>query len=103
MNNDKLEKFKEKYCLVCGSQRCTGESEWLEGCPDYRQYMENPDKPEIVTTILDHFDINFRVVYPENKNKYVLIDEISKWMVDYCKRNNVAIINNVTGKPLFEK
>ena len=31
-----LEKFKQEYCLTCGSQRCTRENEWLEGCPHYR-------------------------------------------------------------------
>ena len=43
MNTEQIEKFKEKYCLVCGSQRCTGEGEWLEGCNDYRRYVSNTD------------------------------------------------------------
>lgn len=32
MNN---KEFKQKYCSKCGSQRCTSEGEWLEGCPHY--------------------------------------------------------------------
>lgn len=103
MNTEQIEKFKEMYCLVCGSQRCTGEGEWLEGCNNYREYMLNPDANNnpIVLDHLNHFDVNFRVVCQEDANKYALIDEISKWMIDYCKKNDVVIINNITGKPWF--
>ena len=102
MNNDKIEKFKEKYCLVCGSQRCTGEDEWLEGCTDYRQYMENPDKPNaLIIDHLDYIDVNARIYYPHNRSKYVLIDEMTKVMIDYCKKNHVVL--SINGKPLFEE
>ena len=26
------EEFKKKYCDFCGTQRCTGDGEWLEEC-----------------------------------------------------------------------
>ena len=28
--------FKQKYCIKCGSQRCSGEGEWLEECEHYK-------------------------------------------------------------------
>ena len=31
-----LEKLHNDYCKTCGSQRCTGEGEWLDGCKHYR-------------------------------------------------------------------
>ena len=34
-----LENFKEKHCSTCGSQRCTGSQEWLEGCEKWRKYQ----------------------------------------------------------------
>ena len=55
---------------------------------------------QIVLEHLNHFDVNFTVVCQEDANKYALIDEISRWLVDYCKKNNVAIVNNVTGKKI---
>lgn len=36
-----LEELYVKYCPGCGSQRCTGEGEWLEGCPHYRELKKN--------------------------------------------------------------
>ena len=40
MNQKDLEKFKKEYCFSCGSQRCTGEDEWLEGCNYYKEYIK---------------------------------------------------------------
>ena len=37
------EEFKDKYCRCCGSQRCTGEPEWREGCKMYRQKVVATD------------------------------------------------------------
>lgn len=34
--------FYNKYCIKCGSQRCTAEGEWLEGCEHYKE--ETMDK-----------------------------------------------------------
>jgi hypothetical protein len=34
-----LEVFKEKHCSTCGSQRCTGSPEWLEGCEKWKKYQ----------------------------------------------------------------
>ena len=31
------EEFFNKYCKKCGSQRCTAEGEWLEGCRYYKE------------------------------------------------------------------
>jgi hypothetical protein len=101
-SSEKLDKFREEYCKTCGSQRCAGE--YFENCQDYRQYMKNPDMPNV--NILDHFDkfnINLTFLYPKGKSKYELIKEITDWMKEYRKKNNVVIVNN-DGKPfLFEE
>lgn len=34
------ERFKKLNCPMCGTQRCTGEGEWLEGCKAYREFMK---------------------------------------------------------------
>ena len=34
-----MEVFKKIYCEYCGTQRCTGEGEWLEGCRYYQKYI----------------------------------------------------------------
>lgn len=31
------EEFYNKYCVNCGSQRCTRNGEWLEGCEHYKE------------------------------------------------------------------
>lgn len=31
------EEFKDKYCAYCGSQRCSGEELWRDGCKLYKQ------------------------------------------------------------------
>ena len=36
------EEFYNKYCVNCGSQRCTAEGEWLEECRHYKE--ETTDK-----------------------------------------------------------
>ena len=41
-----LGELHKKYCYECGSQRCTGEGEWLEGCPHYRELKEEYGKLE---------------------------------------------------------
>lgn len=43
---DKIEQFKKEYCSVCGTQRCAGEGEWLEACPEYKRFM-NETSPTI--------------------------------------------------------
>lgn len=30
--------FIQKYCYMCGSQRCERSGEWLKGCPYWRDY-----------------------------------------------------------------
>lgn len=32
-----MQAFYNKYCLLCGSQRCEQEGEWLEGCLHFRR------------------------------------------------------------------
>ena len=44
MTEELLEKFRNEYCRNCGTQRCTGEGEWLEGCRDYREFKEDKDE-----------------------------------------------------------
>ena len=36
-----IQEFYKKYCLLCGSQRCEREGEWLEGCSHYKEECEN--------------------------------------------------------------
>lgn len=37
----KISEFKDKYCKLCGTQRCMGpDSEMAEGCPDYVKYVK---------------------------------------------------------------
>lgn len=41
------EEFYNKYCVSCGSQRCTRSGEWLEGCQHYKVYNKlQPCKEE---------------------------------------------------------
>ena len=30
-------KFREKYCMLCGSQQCTGYNSYIEGCYYYKR------------------------------------------------------------------
>lgn len=43
------EKFEQKYCLMCGTQRCGGitDEEFRDGCPHYiNEYLtKNPATP----------------------------------------------------------
>ena len=39
-NPELMQELRTKYCWGCGSQRCTGEGEWLEGCPHYRELLK---------------------------------------------------------------
>ena len=34
-----LEEFRRENCGCCGTQRCTGEGEWLYGCERFREVM----------------------------------------------------------------
>lgn len=36
-----MHEFHQKYCMFCGSQRCEGVGEWLEGCEHYQKEKEN--------------------------------------------------------------
>ena len=33
-----IEIFKKQNCCGCGTQRCTGEDEWLEGCKEFQKW-----------------------------------------------------------------
>lgn len=35
-----IELFRKQNCKNCGSQRCTGEGEWLEGCEKFREWKD---------------------------------------------------------------
>lgn len=37
--NEIIKTLKEKYCDFCGTQRCTGEGEWLLACPHYQKLL----------------------------------------------------------------
>lgn len=46
MENENILQLQEKfltsdYCERCGSQRCDGTLEWLEGCPHWKQFIKN--------------------------------------------------------------
>ena len=38
-NEVNLEAFRKQYCSTCGSQRCDGSPEWMEGCEKWRKYQ----------------------------------------------------------------
>ena len=38
-NEVNLEAFRKQYCSTCGSQRCDGSLDWLEGCGKWREYQ----------------------------------------------------------------
>lgn len=43
------EEFEEKYCSMCGTQRCGGitDEEFRDGCPHYsKEYLAIKDKAE---------------------------------------------------------
>lgn len=35
-----IELFRKQNCKNCGSQRCTGDGEWLEGCEKFREWKD---------------------------------------------------------------
>lgn len=37
LSKENLEKFREKFCRTCGSQRCTGTGEWLISCNNFKE------------------------------------------------------------------
>jgi len=37
LSKENIEKFKENYCRLCGTQRCTGCGEWLRTCREFRE------------------------------------------------------------------
>lgn len=37
LSRENVERFREKYCRVCGTQLCTGGGEWLGSCKDFRK------------------------------------------------------------------
>lgn len=37
LSKENLEKFREKFCRTCGSQRCAGEGEWLISCNNFKK------------------------------------------------------------------
>lgn len=39
--------FKQKYCRFCGSQRCTGDGEWLDGCEHYKNEQKTTEEIKI--------------------------------------------------------
>lgn len=41
ISQDRLKEFKSKFCIRCGSQRCTTEGKWLESCKTYQDYVKN--------------------------------------------------------------
>ena len=44
MTEKELNKFRKTFCKGCGSQQCSGEDEYLEGCPQYRMFAEKDKK-----------------------------------------------------------
>ena len=82
MSDDELKKFKETYCLTCGSQRCTSEDEWLEACPHY--VRENKYSPRIY----DYPDIIF---VNENKLKEDKFKELQEALSELRKNLNFKI------------
>ena len=46
-----FEEFQEKYCYLCGTQRCIpSEIEWLEGCNYFKQ-LGYQDKAQLITEL----------------------------------------------------
>jgi hypothetical protein len=37
LSKENIEKFREKYCRVCGTQRCTGGGEWIGSCENFKR------------------------------------------------------------------
>lgn len=36
----KIESFRKQHCSTCGSQRCDGSPEWMEGCGKWKEYQK---------------------------------------------------------------
>jgi hypothetical protein len=62
------EEFYNKYCVNCGSQRCTAEGEWLEECKHYKEEtmeekkinqmsLANCDLDEVEIVLGDKFEL----------------------------------------------
>lgn len=80
-----LEKLHNEYCSSCGSQRCTGEEEWLEGRKHYRDLMSVHNEP--MTT--PGFEVHFTCpewLNPVSVNKVSIEDGVA--MVDKLELNN---------------
>ena len=41
ITGSELTLFREMHCKNCGSQRCDGSEEWLDGCELYEKYIKN--------------------------------------------------------------
>lgn len=73
-NNMTKEEFIEKYCRMCGTQRCDGTDEWLEGCPHYRrEILHKPEK--VGGGIIIEFDPHRFVVRLEDGTEKVVTCE----------------------------
>ena len=35
-----LEVFRKQHCTTCGSQRCDGSPEWMEGCKKWKEFQK---------------------------------------------------------------
>ena len=52
------EEFNEKYCTVCGSQKCMGifDEDWSEGCHTWKE-VNRHKKPEVQKVEISEEDI----------------------------------------------
>lgn len=65
-----LDEFREKCCRLCGTQRCTGDGEWLNGCPHYhREVLREADYEEPAMKAVREYLENRIAESPVNERK----------------------------------
>ena len=80
------QEFIEKYCIMCGTQRCEGTGNWLEGCPHYKkEILHKLEKNSM--GIIAEFDPHRVVIKLEDGTEKILTcEEPNEFDYDILKK-----------------
>ena len=86
--------FIEKYCKLCGTQRCDRTKEYLDGCPNYNAYRCS--KKEEETKSEPKFKVGDRIVTDTDmKGKIIEVVEEGWYRVEFEPHNEIPQPNGV--------